>query len=77
MVPVGQIFGVPGEMRLNLSDALPHGLHALRAQFLILALGENETRLPMVGALEHDKNSPAANSAEQATGDLGFARKLW
>ena len=43
LVPVGQIFGVPGEMRLNLSDALPHGLHALRAQFLILSLRENET----------------------------------
>src|SRR5262249_57966881 len=74
LAPIGQTLGVFGEARLGVDDALAYGLQTLAAQLLVQPLGEHESCLPIIEAVEHDEDAPAADAAEGAACHL---RVLW
>src|SRR5262245_55962245 len=63
--------------RFSFGQAFPNSFYTLRAQCLVLALGKDQTGLPVVIALQNDKNAPLPDTPKSSSGNFRFVRKLW
>src|SRR6266478_5327986 len=59
LAPVDEGVRMPGELRRDFYEALPDSLDSLCTQLLIVALGKDEGRLPIVIAFEKDEDLSA------------------
>src|SRR5258706_16135655 len=72
-MPIGKRLGMGGKARFDLGDAAANRFHTRSAELLILSLREYQSSLPIVVALQKNKDATASDAAERAADDFRLA----